>query len=68
MTYRVDLVPVDSKRWESVPGSVRLRRALKAMLRGYGLRAVDVTATRHDRPPLMPEPDNRRRESTGKVE
>lgn len=40
--YLLELVPVGGERWADVPPVCRLRRALKGLSRGYGLKAVSV--------------------------
>lgn len=36
--WRLEVSAVESARWGSVPPEVRLRRALRALLRSHGLR------------------------------
>jgi glucose-6-phosphate 1-dehydrogenase len=42
-TYTLELVPIESKKWRDVPISIRLRKALKALSRAYGLRVTKIT-------------------------
>lgn len=41
----VELVPVDSAQWRDVDAMTRLRRGLKFLLRGCGLRCTRVSST-----------------------
>lgn len=51
-TWRLTLRAIDSGRWRSVPDDVRLRRAVKALVRAFGLRAVRLESVST----LSPEP------------
>lgn len=42
----VEALPLEGTDGVNVPAEVRLRRLLKAMLRGYGLRCVRVSPDR----------------------
>lgn len=52
----LELAPLGGRRWADVPASVRLRRVLKALARGYGFRVVTVVEI-PARPPLQFEDD-----------
>lgn len=42
--WRVTLQPTEARIFRSVPGDVRLRRALKSLARTFGLRVVALEA------------------------
>lgn len=42
--WRLTLRPIEAEAWRAVPADVRVRRAVKVLRRGFGLRVVEVEA------------------------